>query len=48
VVEPPAVSAEDAERARAIASVITDEKLRESVQKAVSFSLARGHSDTQI
>jgi len=47
-VEPPAVSAEDAERARAIASVITDEKLRESVQKAVSFSLARGRSDTQI
>ena len=45
-VEPPAVSAEDAERARAIASVITDEKLRESVQKAVSFSLARGRSDT--
>jgi hypothetical protein len=45
---PPEVSAEDAERARAIASVITDEKLRESVQKAVSFSLARGHSSTQI
>jgi hypothetical protein len=45
---PPAVSAEDAERARAIASVITDEKLRESVQKAVSFSLARGRSSTQI
>jgi hypothetical protein len=48
VAPPPTVSAEDAERARAIASVITDEKLRESVQKAVSFSLARGHSSTQI
>jgi hypothetical protein len=48
VSRPPAVSAEDAERARAIASVITDEKLRESVQKAVSFSLARGRSGTQI
>jgi hypothetical protein len=48
VTPPPAVSAEDAERARAIASVITDEKLRESVQKAVSFSLARGRSSTQI
>jgi hypothetical protein len=47
-VRPPAVSPEDAERARAIASVITDEKLRESVQKAVSFSLARGRSGTQI
>jgi hypothetical protein len=45
---PPDVSPEDAERARAIASVITDEKLRESVQKAVSFGLARGRSDTQI
>jgi Dna[CI] antecedent, DciA len=48
VAPPPEVSPEDAERARAIASVITDEKLRESVQKAVSFSLARGRSDTQI
>jgi hypothetical protein len=48
VAAPPTVSAEDAERARAIASVITDEKLRESVQKAVSFSLARGHSSTRI
>ena len=46
--QPPDVSPEDAERARAIASVITDEKLRESVQKAVSFSLARGRSGTQI
>jgi hypothetical protein len=48
VTPPPEVSPEDAELARAIASVITDEKLRESVQKAVSFSLARGRSDTQI
>jgi hypothetical protein len=48
VSRPPTVSAEDAEQARAIASVITDEKLRESVQKAVSFSLARGRSNTQI
>jgi len=47
--EPPIeVSPEDAERARAIASSIGDEKLRESVQKAVSFSLARGRADTQI
>ena len=42
------VTPEDAERARAIASSISDEKLRESVQKAVSFSLARGRSDTPI
>lgn len=39
---------EDDERARAIASTITDEKLRESVQKAVSFGLARGRDDTPI
>ena len=43
--EPPVdVSPEDAELARAIASSIGDEKLRESVQKAVSFSLARARS----
>jgi hypothetical protein len=42
------VTPEEAELARAIASSIEDEKLRESVQKAVSFSLARGRSDTQI
>ncbi len=48
VAELPDVTPEDAERARAIASVITDQKLRESVQKAVSFSLARGRSGTQI
>jgi len=39
---------EDVERARAIASSITDEALRESVQKAVSFGLARGRSDPPI
>jgi hypothetical protein len=45
---PPEVSPEDAERAWAIASVITDEKLRESVQKAVRMSLARERSDRHI
>jgi hypothetical protein len=39
---------EDEERARAIASAISDEKLRESVQKAVSFGLVRGRDDTPI
>jgi Dna[CI] antecedent, DciA len=39
---------EDEERARAIASSISDRKLRESVQKAVSLSLARGREDTPI
>jgi hypothetical protein len=42
------VSPEDAELARAIASKISDENLRESVQKAVSLSLARGRSDPRI
>jgi hypothetical protein len=47
--EPPLeVAPEDAERARAIASSITDENLRESVQKAVSLGLARGRSDPSI
>jgi hypothetical protein len=41
-------TAEDVERARAIASGISDEKLRESVQKAVSLGLARGRSDPHI
>jgi hypothetical protein len=40
------VTPEDAELAQAIASTIDDEKLRESVQKAVSFSLARGRATT--
>ena len=39
---------EDDERARAIASSISDQKLRESVQKAVSFGLVRGRDDTPI
>ena len=39
---------EDEERARAIASSISDENLRESVQKAVSLSLAMGREDTPI
>ena len=39
---------EDDERARAIASSISDRKLRESVQKAVSFGLVRGRDDTPI
>jgi hypothetical protein len=39
---------EDEERARAIASSISDRNLRESVQKAVSLSLARGRSDSPI
>ncbi len=42
------VSPQDAERARAIASTIEDENLRESVQKAVSFSLARGRVNRRI
>ena len=45
---PVAATPEDEERARAIASTIEDEKLRESVQKAVSLSLARGREDTPI
>ena len=48
VSSPVKTSPEDEERARAIASSITDEKLRESVQKAVSLSLARGREDTPI
>lgn len=36
---------EDVERARAIVASISDPELRETVQKAVSFSLARGASD---
>lgn len=45
---PPAleVAPEDVERARAIASSIGDENLRESVQKAVSLGLAKERSDS--
>ena len=39
---------EEEERARAIAAVIGDENLRERVQKAVCFSLARGRDDPSI
>jgi len=45
---PISVSPEDQERARAIASSIDDEKLRESVQKAVSLSLARGRDSHPV
>ena len=45
---PVEVTPEDEERARAIASSIADETLRESVQKAVSLSLARGRCNRQI
>jgi len=46
--EPVSTTPEDEERARAIASSITDQKLRESVQKAVSFGLARGRDNHPI
>ena len=39
---------QDLERARAIAASISDENLRETVQKAVSLSLARGTADPPI
>ena len=45
---PVAVSPQDAELARAIASRIDDENLRETVQKAVSLALARGRDDPPI
>ena len=48
VSDPVEVEPEDAERARAIASSIGDENLRESVQKAVSLALARGRRDRPI
>ena len=48
VAAPVETTPEDEERARAIASSISDRNLRESVQKAVSLSLARGRSDTPI
>jgi hypothetical protein len=48
VENPVEVTPEDDERARAIASSIEDENLRESVQKAVSLSLARGRSNRPI
>jgi hypothetical protein len=44
---PPALepTPEEEERARALASAVTDEMLRESVQKAVRLSLARERRD---
>jgi len=48
VVSPVRVSPHDAELARAIASRIEDENLRESVQKAVSLALARERGDPPI
>jgi hypothetical protein len=45
---PVRVSAEDEELAHAIASTIEDENLRESVQKAVSLSLARERGNPPI
>ncbi len=47
---PPAIEPTPAERERAaaIAAGIDDEKLRESVQKAVSFSLARERGDRPV
>ena len=48
VSQPVQTTPEDEERARAIASSIDDQKLRESVQKAVTLSLARGRGDTPI
>ena len=38
----------EVEQARAIAAAIEDENLRETVQKAVSFSLARGRRDRSV
>jgi hypothetical protein len=46
--KPPEIRPEDEERARAIAAGIEDENLRETVQKAVTFSLARARDDTPI
>ena len=46
--EPVKPSPEDERKAAEIASQVEDEKLRESVQKAVSLSLARSASDRPI
>jgi hypothetical protein len=46
--DPVEATPEEAERAAAIASSISDEKLRESVQKAVKLSLARARRDRPI
>jgi hypothetical protein len=39
-------TAEDVEKARVLAAEIDEETLRETVQKAISFALARMRSDT--
>lgn len=41
-------TSEDEERARELAAGIDEETLRETVQKAISFTLARGRSDAPI
>ena len=48
VAPPVETTPQDEERARAIASSISDENLRESVQKAVTLSLARGRDNGPI
>lgn len=48
VFDPVVVTPEEDERAAAIASSISDEELRESVQKAVSLGLARGRGNPPI
>jgi hypothetical protein len=46
--EPVVPTPQEEERARAIASRIEDENLRESVQKAVRMALARGRHDHPV
>jgi hypothetical protein len=46
--EPVRPTADDERRAAAIAAAIEDENLRETVQKAVAFSLATGAGDRSI
>jgi hypothetical protein len=44
----PAPRPEDRERAAALAAPITDENLRETVQKAIALALAHGSSDRSV
>ncbi len=46
--ELPAPRPEDRERAAALAAPITDANLRETVQKAIAFALARGSNDRSV
>ena len=46
--EPVVPTPQEEERARAVASRIEDENLRESVQKAVTMALARGRHDHPV